>query len=50
MDILSVITLVYLTIIGAVFVVLGSNTQSRLFGLVTVFLAIANGLKLDGLI
>lgn len=49
MDILSVLTVAYLTIIGAVFAVLGSNTQSRLLGLVTVFLAIANALKLDGL-
>lgn len=47
---LDVITVVYLTIFGLLFSILGNNTQSRVLGFVTVFLAIANGLKLVGLI
>lgn len=50
MDYLTAITVIYLGLIGSIFVTNGSNIQSRLFGLVTVFLAMANALKLDGLI
>ncbi len=50
MDILSVITVVYLIVFGLVFAILGSNAPSRLLGVVTILLAIANALKLDGLI
>ena len=50
MDILSILTVVYLTVIGVLFVRLGSNHQSRFFGILTLTLAGANGLKLAGLI
>lgn len=49
MDYLNAINVIYLGLIGIIFVNNGSNVQSRLFGLVTVFLAFANALKLDGL-
>ena len=49
MDYLAIVNMLYLGLIGCVFVTWGSNAPSRIFGLVTVALAIANALKLDGL-
>ena len=47
---LDVITVVYLTIFGLLFSILGNNIQSRGLGVATLILALANGLKLVGLI
>ena len=50
MDVLVILTVVYFTVIGVLFVLLGSNTESRVFGLCTLAIAAGNGLKLVGLI
>ena len=50
MDVFSIVTVLYLVAIGSVFTTFGSNVQSRVFGLVTLLLAMGNALKLAGLI
>jgi hypothetical protein len=50
MDILNLVTVVFLLIIGGLFAIIGSNVQSRLLGLFSLALAAGQGLKLVGLI
>jgi hypothetical protein len=49
-DYVWIITISYLVIVGVMYCIWGSNPQKRWFGLLTIFLALVNGLKLDGLI
>lgn len=44
--ILDIGILIYLTLIGALFALMGSNVQSRFMGLVGVALAVLQGLKM----
>lgn len=47
---LLIITVIFLTLLGILYIGWGSNVQSRMLGLMCMALAVANGLKLDGLI